>query len=366
VDGDREVPLEEAVPGIFREAGGEEDGDPEVRRQEARQSIVRRFALHRMLTSASEVAAWYGLTEQEAEEILRELELLGALVCIPAEATDSAVTSSPPHLLTSSSARWGSPEHLEGAYVATLARRRREARPATVAQYQQFLAGWQRRSGAPLAGEEGVREVLAQLQGLPLPAPVWEGEVLARRVRPYQPPWLDHVCQTGEFFWQGSAGSFSGRGRIAFFHRELFPAWPISAAGPVTSGERAAEGLPTTADLSPLAQRVAAVLARRGASFQIDLALAIGTRGGCCPLGADLGRSRDARPVGRHPRRTAHPGRFRLPDAEPDADRRSRAGSGTETGFRPSAAAAVLGSGPLLAGRAAGSLCLAPVAPSGG
>src|SRR5207244_3213140 len=79
--------------------------------------------------------SWYGLTEEEAEEILRDLETIGALISIPGDSSPTPDT------------RWGSPEHLEGAYAATLARRRREAKPATVAQYQQFLLTWQRRAG---------------------------------------------------------------------------------------------------------------------------------------------------------------------------------------------------------------------------
>src|SRR5207247_374503 len=142
---------------------------------------------------AAEVAAWYGLDDGEAEAILRELETLGTLVHVPGEGSAEAVADSSAHLITSSphhliTDRWASPEHLEGAYIATLARRRREARPASLAQYQQFLLALQHRapveairSGAPLVGQEGVQTVLAQLQGLPLPATVWEGEVLARR-----------------------------------------------------------------------------------------------------------------------------------------------------------------------------------------
>src|SRR5204863_501456 len=155
--------------------------------------------LHRILTTAAEIASWYGLSIQEVEAILHELEALGTLVSVPDSPGDrpSSLVPHPASLL------WASPEHLEGAYIATLARRRREARPASLAQYQRCLLMWQHRSGNPLAGEEGVREVLAQLQGLPLPATVWEGEVLARRVLPYQPGRLDRACETGEFVWQG-------------------------------------------------------------------------------------------------------------------------------------------------------------------
>jgi ATP-dependent helicase Lhr and Lhr-like helicase len=243
--------------------------------------------LQRIFVSTLEVAAWYGMGADETEAILRELETLGTLVSIhdaeAAEGEDSAsssLTCSPSHPFTPapprSPARWASPEHLEGAYIATLARRRREARPASLAQYQRFLLAWQHRTGSPLAGEEGVAAVLAQLQGLPLPATVWEGELLARRVRAYQPGWLDRACETGEFVWQGSAGSFSGRGRVAFFQRELFPFWPRAAIGSadLPVGERLV-GVTMPSGLS-VTSRVAEMLEQRGASFLIDLAMATG------------------------------------------------------------------------------------------
>ena len=60
------------MPALFREEveGTEE---PDVRREEARRSIVRRFALHRMLTSAAEVADWYGQRNWSREGVVRTM-----------------------------------------------------------------------------------------------------------------------------------------------------------------------------------------------------------------------------------------------------------------------------------------------------
>jgi ATP-dependent Lhr-like helicase len=289
--GDREAPVEEAVPAVFREPVPERSEEREDRRREALLSILRRFVLHRILASSEEVAAWYGLTMEETEAVLRDLEALGAVISVPGSAEESTASPIPHSPLTTdpSPLLWASPEHLEGAYAATLARWRREAKPASMAEYQRFLLHWQRRAGggqrsavgsrpddsdhpvirsSSTEGPDAVERALAQLQGLPLPATVWEGEVLARRVPGYQPVWLDQVCSTGEFLWQGSPGSFSGRGRVAFFQRELFPFWPGSGEWSAVSGE---EG-----SVESLTTRIAELLERRGASFLLDLSLALG------------------------------------------------------------------------------------------
>src|SRR5581483_5539329 len=52
-----------------------------------------------------------------------------------------------------------------------------------------------------LTGERGLLEVLRQLQGFEIPANAWERQVLARRVRDYDPAALDQLCLTGAIGW---------------------------------------------------------------------------------------------------------------------------------------------------------------------
>ena len=48
------------------------------------------------------------------------------------------------------------------------------------------------------------------LQGLALPAEVWERDVLPRRVGAYSPTWIDQLCASGELVWIG-AGALGRR-----------------------------------------------------------------------------------------------------------------------------------------------------------
>ena len=61
-----------------------------------------------------------------------------------------------------------------------------------------FLPAWQGvdRHPAAGAGVDRLRDVLAPLQGLPLPPELWERDVLPRRLGAYSPAWLDELCAT--------------------------------------------------------------------------------------------------------------------------------------------------------------------------
>ncbi len=59
-----------------------------------------------------------------------------------------------------------------------------------------------------LAGEEGLLEALAQLEGFEAPAIEWERTLLPARVADYDPRWLDRLCLSGAVGWgQGFAAS---------------------------------------------------------------------------------------------------------------------------------------------------------------
>ncbi len=65
------------------------------------------------------------------------------------------------------------------------------------------------------AGIDRLREALVPLQGLALPAEVWERDVLPRRVGAYSPTWMDQLCASGEVVWLG-AGALGPQLRAAW------------------------------------------------------------------------------------------------------------------------------------------------------
>ena len=82
----------------------------------------------------------------------------------------------------------------------------RRSRPPTSARWRAFLPSWQGVDRHPAAGAgiDRLREVLVPLQGLALPADVWERDVLPRRCGAYSPTWLDQLCASGEVVWVGA------------------------------------------------------------------------------------------------------------------------------------------------------------------
>jgi ATP-dependent Lhr-like helicase len=62
--------------------------------------------------------------------------------------------------------------------------------------------------------------VLVPLQGLALPAEVWERDVLPRRVGAYSPTWLDQLCAAGEIVWVGAGTLGRSTGRVALYFRD--------------------------------------------------------------------------------------------------------------------------------------------------
>lgn len=85
---------------------------------------------------------------------------------------------------------------------ATIARLRREIEPVNPAAFLRFLFEWQHAAvGAQLIGDQGVLEIIDQLQGFETAAAAWEDEILKARVQDYEPSFLDKLCLTGEVIW---------------------------------------------------------------------------------------------------------------------------------------------------------------------
>ena len=116
---------------------------------------------------------------------------------------------------------WCHREVLRRLRRASLAALRREVEPVEATALARFLPSWQGIDRHPSAGAgiDRLRDVLVPLQGLALPAEVWEREVLPRRTGAYSPAWLDQLCAAGEVVWLG-AGALGRSGRVALYFRE--------------------------------------------------------------------------------------------------------------------------------------------------
>jgi ATP-dependent helicase Lhr and Lhr-like helicase len=117
---------------------------------------------------------------------------------------------------------WCDPEVLRRLRRASLAALRAEIEPADQRALARFMPSWQGVDRHPPsgAGIDRLREVLVPLQGLALPADVWERDVLPRRTGAYSAAWLDQLCAAGELVWVGAGPLGRHSGKVALYFRE--------------------------------------------------------------------------------------------------------------------------------------------------
>ena len=129
----------------------------------------------------------------------------------------------------------------------TLNRLRAEIEPVTAADFMRFLFAWQHVT-EKVSGVEGLRTLVAQLDGFEVAQNAWERSILPARMDRYDASMLDALTLAGEAGW---AKLPTG---VALFLREHSNAWL---------------GLPppTSAAFSETAQRILDTLRSRGASF---------------------------------------------------------------------------------------------------
>ena len=117
---------------------------------------------------------------------------------------------------------WCDPEVLRRLRRASLAALRAEIEPADQRALARFMPSWQGVDRHPPtgAGIDRLRELLVPLQGLALPADVWERDVLPRRTGAYSAAWLDQLCASGEVVWVGAGPLGRRSGKVALYFRE--------------------------------------------------------------------------------------------------------------------------------------------------
>jgi ATP-dependent Lhr-like helicase len=191
-----------------------------------RELCARHARSHGPFTTA-ELSSRYGVDPVGA---LRELEGAGALL------RGELRPSSHP-LARVGEPEWCDPEILRRLRRASLAVHRREIEPAERRALAVFLPSWQGidRHAPAGAGIERLRETLVALQGLALPAELWEHSVLPRRTGSYSTSWLDQLCAAGEIVWVGAGPIGKRSGRVALYFRD-----DASAIGPPVIGPRTA------------------------------------------------------------------------------------------------------------------------------
>jgi len=202
-------------------------------------ALLQRWARTHAPFTADAPAARWGLATVTVEERLRALAAAGTLLEGAFRPGGAA------HEFTD-------PDVLRQLRRRSLARLRREVEPVEPETLARFLPAWHG-IGSGAGGLGRLLEVVAQLEGVPIPASVLERDVLSARVAGYTPRLLDELGAAGEVVWVGRGSLGRDDGRLALFRRDRVEL--LAQAG----GDDAPSG--------PLHDAIREHLRRRGASF---------------------------------------------------------------------------------------------------
>jgi len=202
-------------------------------------SLLMRWARTHTPFTADAPATRWGLAVATVEERLRALASAGTLLEGAFRPGGAA------HEFTD-------PDVLRQLRRRSLARLRREVEPVEPEALARFLPAWHG-IGSSGGGLGRLLEVVAQLEGVPIPASALERDVLSARVAGYTPRLLDELGAAGEVVWVGRGSLGREDGRVSLYRRDRVEL--LGQAG----GDDAPSG--------PIHEAIREHLRRRGASF---------------------------------------------------------------------------------------------------
>jgi ATP-dependent Lhr-like helicase len=215
--------------------------------------------------TAGELAASLMISETDALAALHELEGQGAVLRGRFSTFDTAQDK-----LSAAALEFCDRGLLARIHRYTLNRLRAEIEPVSAADFMRFLFVWQHVDPAHrLTGLEGLRAVVARLDGFELPGRAWERAVLPARLDRYESSMLDMLCLTGQAGWGRLSAGEGQHLRVALFLREHADAW--RSLRPEDAVHAGVEDR-----LDEDARQVLALLRASGASFLRDIARACG------------------------------------------------------------------------------------------
>jgi ATP-dependent Lhr-like helicase len=154
---------------------------------------------------------------------------------------------------------WCDAEVLRAIRRRSLAKLRKEVEPVDTKAYTRLITGWQLVT-KKRRGLEGLLEVIEALQGVALPASIFESEILAARIDGYKPSDLDTLSAAGEIVWTGVEPVGERDGRIALYLTDHLPLLHT----------------PAETELSEIEQKIVDHLRASGASFFAQIQTALG------------------------------------------------------------------------------------------
>ena len=234
----------------------------------AGQDLARRYARTHGPFTAADFAARCGLGRATAELLLKDLAVGGRL--LEGEFRPGG-----------SGREWCDPDVLQSIRRRSLAKLRKEVEPVDPPVLGRLVTTWQgvvrRRSGL-----DALLDTIDNLQGTPLPASIFETEILAARIQGYNPADLDALTAGGEIVWCGVEPLGERDGRLALYltdHISRLRPGVRSRFFSSSMNSRSDPGADLSdpgADLSEREQAILGHLESQGASFFADLHHAAG------------------------------------------------------------------------------------------
>jgi ATP-dependent Lhr-like helicase len=200
--------------------------------------LARRYARTHGPFTTEEFADRYALGRATAHALLKQLSAAGKL--LEGEFRPGG-----------SGREWCDPEILQSVRRRSLAKLRRQVEPVDPPVFVRLLTSWQGLTRRR-AGLDSLLDAIEHLQGAPLPASVFESEILSARVDGYTPADLDALCAAGEVVWCGIEPVGERDGRLALYLTDHLPRLRM---------------LPKEVELSEHERAILDHLATHGASF---------------------------------------------------------------------------------------------------
>jgi len=209
--------------------------------------LARRYARTHGPFTTDDFAGRYGLGRATADLLLKEVAAGGRV--LEGEFRPGG-----------SGREWCDADVLQSIRRRSLARLRKEVEPVDPPVLGRLVTTWQGVLRKRI-GLDALLDAIENLQGAPLPASIFESEILAARIETYNPADLDALTAGGEIVWCGVEPLGDRDGRIALYLTDHFGRLRREQPAP---------------DLSPREQAILAHLADSGASFFSDLHRAAG------------------------------------------------------------------------------------------
>ena len=179
---------------------------------QATQDLARRYARTHGPFTTADFASRYALGRATADAILKELAASGRL--LEGEFRPGGAGR-----------EWCDPDVLQSIRRRSLARLRKQVEPVDPAVFGRLLTSWQGVVRRRL-GLDALLDAIENLQGAPLPASIFESEILAARVEGYNPSDLDALTAAGEVVWCGIEPLGDRDGRLALYLTDHLAAAP--------------------------------------------------------------------------------------------------------------------------------------------